>query len=432
MHFIKLYKLLARAEVSRLGRLILTLSVIVFLFVRAYTHWPSLTSRAEFWAESGSNFFCNARNPLNFGSLIATDAGYLAFVPRIAALFAVKGLGAAYWAPWIFQQLTFIYIGICGSILIWGSREFFGNVWLRLWLALILVTHWSFGMYVFNNMSYYGVVFAAVIPLLPRQTLGKYFLFFCITLPIVLLNKPYFIAFFPVYAALILVYSVQRNWRLASIFVCSCLALLFQVMTTLANKGTFHTEAVAPSEISTSLISGLIFFFHAFGDVFFGKILADVNFWTRVVSIAIILAFVIFCLARAFTQHKYTPLIAALGLFATAYACEVMTSLVFFQKGYSVTAVPRFGDDSHHFFGMTLILLGVFVAVKSTFRSEWIPMILLAVVTTWSSVFAHWYSKDPVVNRSPRETVWQEQFQKLDTHEKIETNPDGWLMWCTQ
>ena len=403
---------------------------VAFVFARAFIFWPSLSWRAEFWAESGSQFFCQALAPASWDSFFALDSGYLAVLPRLASFIVVTIGGAREFAPLLQQCAAFLFIAVCGAVFALRVKNYVSaNVFVRVAMALLLLSHWGYGMFVFNNFTYYAVIPVALILVGLLNAENPVNLKWTAILPVMLLNKPYFLAFFPV-LSLILVRSLRlQTWKACMISVVSLGALTIQVATTVVNKAAFHAKPIEVSQLVRSLKVSFFLIFHAFGDVLIGRSIGNAGDIVRVSAIIVTALLFIGLLVRLGHLRRWQSLLAIAIMLSAAFITELMTAVVFFPDGVDFAVVPTFRDDSHHFFAMALILMSVLVALFSFLKKTSAQFLVLIAVFWGSNVFGFWDSVDPVKNSFPAPTTWSQEYQKIaDKHYDIPINPEGWTL----
>lgn len=407
------------------------LFLALLLFMRSFFAFPSITGRAEFWAESGTNFFCNALKPFSLGVLGALDAGYLALLPRVLSFFTITILGFRDYAPHAQQWAAFLVIALCATSLLkvdWGEQK--SSLILKTLLASILLLHWGYGMYVFNNVAYFTVLPVVAFLGFSISDLKRHWKLLCCLMPLLLLNKPYLLAFAPGYCFFALYLLYKREVRASLPFLLAIGLIGIQFAMVFSNRSTFSGGASASLSLEplfNQIKTAGFFLFYGYEAVFTGFYTKELSYEVRTAITVVLVLAQLVLLTWCFHKKYWRAVWFAVVSITTAFICELMTSVVFFPNISDFTQIPSFLDDSHHFFAFTLLFLAP-VGLLTTIISQpkWV-LLILVIFAGGSNVFGFWKGTDPIPNLYPLPSNWEQQralFHEADA--LIEINPQGW------
>lgn len=237
-------------------------SVAGIMFCVLCIRSPLLTYQAEFFWETGEDFFNHARADSFFENLMALESGfYLSWLTRLIAFFWVKVVGAVRFAPLV-MQLTAVVLSI-----IWCAfpcLDYFQKYAARicrviLSLTLFFVIPASDYMYTYISFTYSGVLFLAELYLMDLNALKRWqFVLCCSLAALILMTKMQYVAVIPIAVVLLfLFWKIGFRWRLYSSLLI--LVGLGQVVGTLALSGAaIHERASGFASIHFKGIADLI------------------------------------------------------------------------------------------------------------------------------------------------------------------------------
>ncbi len=241
------------------------LSSVVLILILASVRYPSLTTRAEVWAETGTNFFYNAYYGGLWDNLWATDAGYLPWLQRFLAVIVVKAFGVVHYYPVVIQYCAVLFIALaCSFINLRPFRALVPSDAVRFLLGLSLSVVPVYQAWTFVNFPYFGFFFALLVPFLDAERWGRGKLAgVCLFFFLLFSSKPYFLVFAPVVLALAVDHGRNRRWRslalYAAAFISNCLQGGMILLTKVSGGPTVDSPAL--SSLSLPGMAGKAFNF---------------------------------------------------------------------------------------------------------------------------------------------------------------------------
>jgi hypothetical protein len=406
--------------------------LICLVLIRSFLNYPSITWRAEFWAESGTNFFCHAQETFSLGNFLILDSGYFAILPRALSFLTVTIFGAREYAPHAQQIIGFILVAVLAGSIVhgdWGEKK--PNYVLRLILASALVSHWGYGMFVFNNMAYFAVIPAMSFLCYSIETLKRYVLPISLFMPFVILNKPYLLAFAPVYLVFALYLAYKREFKASLPFWVGTALICIQLLVASANRRAFAGSSAAIFSLEALwryLKAGFYFVIYAQEALLSGFYSRHLEAGERTTIAIFFLTSQVFALCWVLYIKHVRAFCIALSAMFVAYVCELMTTVVFFPEPLDLSQIPSFLDDSHHFFAFALFFIATTVLFSAIFdRHQWLACVFLLIISASSNVFGFWHSVDPIKNNFPGPTSWEQQIPLFRLkNEFVSINPLGW------
>ena len=172
--------------------------VLAWLKLSFFTENETMTA---LWEET--SIYLNAYH-LPFGTFLAfPDAGYINFLPKLAAFLTVRTFGMIDIYPLAFKFVSFFLSAL--ALLVFLSKRFsdlIPSVTIRLLLCLLLFFFPDHDLYASYNSAYYIVFLLSyyVLALSGTDKLeGKEFVFILLTAPAAVWSKPVFFFFGPVF-----------------------------------------------------------------------------------------------------------------------------------------------------------------------------------------------------------------------------------------
>jgi hypothetical protein len=223
----------------------------------------SLSSKAEMWAEGGTNYFFHAHHSSLWEALKATDFGYLPLLPRLISL-VVEALHVPV------GQVAGVYqsVAMVGLALLIASPTlpFFRCVLpsdaMRVLLSLGLLFHFDYQLHTFINFSYYGIIpcFLILVSLssLPRMSTAQSLALGSV-LALFALSKPFYVAMAPPLAVAVL-WAWRRGDRNALRVAAVGLAgTAIQLGFLLVNRATAGQHAVQSLSAAQKLWIAIVY-----------------------------------------------------------------------------------------------------------------------------------------------------------------------------
>lgn len=194
---------------------------VIILAIYKYQYKPvrySLGFKAEMWAEGATNYFDCVDQVKDFIScLMKTDAGYLAFLPRIYSQI-ISIFNSSYGSIIVYQQILGITTVIFCSASVTSKvfEKLYGQFPLRLILALILSTHFDYELHTFINASYYLIIPASsllVLHVIQKELKLSLSLIAGSVISLTILSKGIFVCLLPMTLFVILTMAIRRLWK---------------------------------------------------------------------------------------------------------------------------------------------------------------------------------------------------------------------------
>ena len=185
------------------------LLILLYIFLR----FPSLSYRAEAFAETGWLFFDSARGQNALDTIFQLEVGYLPFFQNIISLIVVKVLRIVDYYPYWMQGISAVSIAFFSSLInLKAFRPAINDDLTRFVAGLVIGigVFTEYELYTFINFTYFGLVYALLIIYMDIEKMKWWAYAPALFLSVITLtSKPHFAAFLPVY----LVLCVERFRR---------------------------------------------------------------------------------------------------------------------------------------------------------------------------------------------------------------------------
>ncbi len=231
------------------------LSSVLILFFLLFFNFPSLGYEAEFYAETGKNFFYHAKFTSFPESLAIPEAGYLPLTQRLISFLIVQTFGILYWAPLAFQMSALLGYSILVSFInLNGFRKLIPSDSVRYLTGFLLGLYPNWEMFTFINFIYFGYIFLLLVLFLDvsRKSNFVVFLFACIGFLLVA-SKALLLAIAPAAGILSLYHLYTKKFKnflvASSVTLGALLQSVFSYLT-LKNNSTVEFSHVAKSKES--------------------------------------------------------------------------------------------------------------------------------------------------------------------------------------
>jgi hypothetical protein len=209
----------------------------------------TLGLHAEMWAEAVTNYFNCAHFVKGFGCYLVTDAGYLAFLPRIYSQI-IEAIQVP--LPMIaqVQQATALVTLIlcCCSVALKRFEPLYGSTSSRTLLAILFLCHTDYELHTFINASYYLIIPAAsllAVAVVDKKYSVKDGLLSGFFVSLAILSKGVLVCLIPMVALAVVFFARQKRWR--DIFILSIpviFASALQIKTMIASQTTLEASLI--------------------------------------------------------------------------------------------------------------------------------------------------------------------------------------------
>lgn len=216
------------------------LSVSGIIFCALCIRVPLLTYQAEFFWETGEDFFAHAKWDGFFENLLSLEAGlYLSWLTRLIAFFWVKLVGAVRFAP-LSMQLTVVCISIiwCAFPCLDYFEKYASKIVRVVFSLLVILVIPENYMYTYMSFVYFGILFLTELYFISLNELQTWKFVLCLLLAtLIIMTKIQYVAVIPVAVILLILFWRKGiRWRLYSTMLI--LAGLVQGLATVALRGT--------------------------------------------------------------------------------------------------------------------------------------------------------------------------------------------------
>ncbi len=221
----------------------------VSIFLLLFFKYPSLSYKAEVWAETGSNFFVYADQLPLLECLMQADAGYLPLLPRIVSILVVQLFGIREYFPITVQLISLCFVAGFASILTWSKlRILFPNDLLRLLLSISIAALPAYELFTFINFSYFAIIPTMLMVAIDKSILSYrswFLLLFAVLCGI--LSKATFIILLPPVTILFIWHLSKgktKEYIFYGLILLACLAQLSFILMHVGSYATNQKEVV--------------------------------------------------------------------------------------------------------------------------------------------------------------------------------------------
>ncbi|MBP2657683.1 MAG: hypothetical protein H6Q69_715 [Firmicutes bacterium] len=204
----------------------------ITIFLISIIRYPSLSFRAEIWAELGTNYLITAIEKTFYENMFTVDAGYLVWLPRLIAWITYK-IFPVFYFPYITNIFGLGFIAFSLSFL--NFRDFRSIIksdeirfFLSLLLGLFIVPNYE--NFTFTNFSYQGIFFCFLVIFLNFKNMGNFSLIvFSLLTALFCISKFHFVLFLPIYLIIIVWTLKNRNYKGTCFFLPSIITMGIQI-----------------------------------------------------------------------------------------------------------------------------------------------------------------------------------------------------------
>jgi len=334
------------------------LSSFLLIFCVLAIKFPTLSYKAEVFAEAGTNFFLNAKVSTFFQSLLTSDAGYLPFIQRLFSEIIVKLFHVNRYFPLLTQIFALFVIAFASSFINFRFlRQLIPSDSFRFVCGFVLGFFPDYDMYTYINFVYFGYIYLVLIYLINFNSLswsltigiGVIGFLFITSKALLLAVAPFF--------GLQMVYSFIRK-RNKELFVSSMITLgaLIQTIFVLVNIVSSKANQIpSPERDPINLLS---VGFHLLLSIFVENVIPIFYYMdSDLISELLIFAILMLIGFLLFRSKRKKILIGLIVLPLVAYI-----SILFFLKFIGDDSFPRF---NHFIFQKPVYLRWYFIAHES-------------------------------------------------------------------
>lgn len=213
--FMNLYLRRIQKIEAKFGMNLRFLSCSFILFFLFFLYFPSLGYEAEFYAETGNNFFYHAKFTSLYESISIPEAGYFALTQRLLAFLIVQIFGILSWAPLAFQMSALLgYSLLVSFINLNDFRKIIPSDAVRYVTGFLLGLYPNWEMFTFINFIYFGFIFLLLVLFLDvsRKSNLIVFLYGCLGFLLVA-SKALMLAIAPVAGILALYHLFTKKYK---------------------------------------------------------------------------------------------------------------------------------------------------------------------------------------------------------------------------
>lgn len=363
----------------------------LIIFIGTCALYPSMSIRPEIWGEAGSNFLPHALFDNVWQNLLADDAGYLPWFQRLLAVIIVKVFHGVESYAYATQLIATGFIALfCSLINLKTYRNLFPSDLLRFILGVSIAFIPDYEVHGFINFVYFGVLPVLLFLFTKKEKMSglKFWLLgICITL--IMLSKPYFVAFAPILLVMGLSAYKQKQLRSLSLYSIILFGFLLQIISVKLHPGIWGTDSSPLEMIGQIVYSYASIYKHVFiGDYTFTTVPAFLLFF--IVQWVLLFRFI----GKQLQKQNKIPLYFFLTCNAIALGTIAMT--ITSAKEVFPPDMPYFGvpNDRHFVFANIAILLAGIIVLQTYIKKNWIIVTVVLLVMVNSSAFAYFYNKD--------------------------------------
>lgn len=419
--------------INRLNRKINLFFWISFFFTFLYITFafPSLSYKAEIYAELGTNFYPAARFETLWENIWKTDAGYLPWLQRFISIIVIKVFGINDIFPYVCQFIGIGFISFfCSFINILELKKIIPDDIVRFFISILL----GFGIFssyeefTFINFSYYGIFFIVLCFFINKEKLQIFPYLLLLFLSVLVVNaKAYFVVSAPLFG-LHLIYSIAKKRKKEVSFALSVLAaILTQAYTVIKYRANFRTDSTIkamkfeeiPMSIFNYICSTLL------------KIL-EIPIEYRYLLIPIVILICVL-LHYNFKKKNYS-LFSFLFICVTLSVGSLTISLISIPTFVwsKIFYLPPIGIHRHYFLSNYLLWIGLialFFSLKMRSKIQrYICLFLLIVISSYHG-FKVMTDRDIFLNPHYSHSQWKYYKQLLSYNDYcIPINPSPWQM----
>ncbi len=419
--------------IKKLNRKINLFFWISFFFTFLYITFafPSLSYKAEIYAELGTNFYPAARFETLWENIWKTDAGYLPWLQRFISIIVIKVFGINDIFPYVFQFIAIGFISFfCSFINILELRKIISDDIVRFFISILL----GFGIFssyeefTFINFSYYGIFFIVLCFFINKEKIQIFPYLLLIFLSILVINaKAYFVVSAPIFG-LHLLYSIAKKRRKEVSFALLILvAILTQVYTVIKYRATFRTDSTIKAmkfdEIPMSILNYICSTMLKIFEI-------PIEYRYLLIPIVVIICALLYYnfKKKNYSLFSFLFICGALSVGSLTISLISIPTFVWSKIFY----LPPIGIHRHYFLSNYLLWIGL-IALLFSFKmrskmQRYLILLLFMIISSYhgSKVMT---DRDIFLNPYYAHSQWRYYKQLLSSNDYcIPINPSPWQM----
>ncbi|WP_424766493.1 hypothetical protein [Paenibacillus sp. sgz302251] len=409
----------------------ISISILCFRF-------PSLSTSAELYAETATNFFHNAYYSSVIHNLKQLDAGYLPLFQRVISLVIVKLFHINESFNYVIQLLSVFGIAFFASFI---NSRMFKNIIpsdkIRFIFSCIVGCGFLFDyeLVTFINFSYLGIIVCLLVVFIDFTKISNLrYVFISILVFLLLSSKPYFIIFLPVYISLLIYYCYIRSKKHIFFYTISVISLCIQATTMIRNKMTW---ASTDTQVQVSFFEKIYDMFNTTIYLYFQSylwVLYKLNpfsskslfYLVAMFTLMLIIVTVILLYKRIENKNAKNAILLTNYLALSSLALNAFTLPSFKNMNLWDTEL-LIANFRHYFVSNIMIFIGLFILSISAIHSKKTKVIVSLYLAIIIMIFG--VSQDPYKNAQDSYSQWNVYNKLLNNEEYcIPVNPYPWAM----
>lgn len=365
------------------------IACIFIIFIKCI-QLPSQTIHAEIWAEAGTNYLQVAVDKNFWENLQTVDAGYLPILQRLIAVLIVQGFQLIGNYAMSIQMISLFCIALFSSIItLHIFRKLFPSDMLRCIIAVAIAFIPDYELNSFINFAYYGFI-PVLLFLFVKQEKMKTNIFCLLSffLLLVIMTKPHFLSFAPLFVIFGWVAWKKKNFRSVVFYCLAVCGLLLQIISLKLHPSHWGKTASHAKIVGEIIYSNLSIYKHVFlNDYIFGNIPAFLIY-------IILLSFIFFIFIKKQLQEKNKlPLYFFIACNAIAFFSISMTIAT--VQAIFPPEMPFFGvpNDRHFVFANIAVFLAGIMVLQSFIKNKKTLVVVVFLVMVNSGAFGYFYDK---------------------------------------
>lgn len=392
----------------------------ITLLINFYTQKNWLFA-GEMWAESATNYFEIANSNLGIVSkLIATDFGYIQFIPRLIAWIGFQIDFDYKFIPYLYNLAApLISTFMVGIFCLNDFRKIIRSDFLRFVISIFIINSLEWETKTFINFSYIFTFYILIVCSLEVVASKKRN--FAIIFPLLILSKPAVLSTIPI----IFITSLFGSKKFRLISVISILLGIFQIISLYGNIDNFGNKNDISIFLKILATGG--YFFGLIGNYFIGPEFFQNKYFSF--SFGIIIFFTSLFLIYRYKKNSNI-------LIAYSYLI-IFSSILINSFGLSNKFNINMGYLSDYIINRPLTIsflfsILVFFSLINIFEENYKKKYLILIGLIWlvmngtiNYIFQH--SKEPNIPRT-KVSNWKKESNKINNGDYcILLNPFGWI-----
>ncbi|MCX6124613.1 MAG: hypothetical protein NTV34_07660 [Proteobacteria bacterium] len=356
-----------------------TLIANSIMFIAISSVFPETTWKAEPWAETATLFFNQVHSFSFFDFIFAKDFGYYTIGPRLIfwlnfALFGDRSFPVLVQSTGVFAAL--------GTIALF-SADLYNHViqdrLTRILIAIFVSLGFGYGMFVFNNIGYFGIAAGLLVLIIDRRTKSTLVLATASVVgTVAITSKGFGITLWPVF---LLAAFWEIRCRRYRVFACYAAVLILSFPQIFAVWQARSAMPGASNPLAPSIFIGnvLNLYLHSlthFMTSFRGPYEQTVFVFQQATKWLVCAAFAGWILVR---RRKFAVMTSFIWTQCAALSGLCLYVLTLRQEALDVRTPSNFASDSYYFFTGIAIKFGFAILICASahelIKSKWLTRI---------------------------------------------------------